>query len=90
MGRVDGKVTSSEPKTARSRRTVPLSPAVVAMLKRHKVDQAAERLRAGERWTDSGLVFGNEFGGSAAPNYLLRTIKAAAARAGVEESWCTH
>ena len=33
LGRVDGALMITEPKTARSRRTVPLSPAVVAMLR---------------------------------------------------------
>jgi hypothetical protein len=50
----------SEPKTERSRRTVPLSPAVVAMLPKHRTAQTAERLRAGNLWSDSGLVFTTE------------------------------
>ena len=64
IARVDGRLLISEPKTDRSRRIVPLSPAVVAMLRKHKAAQAAEKLRAGAggQWRESGLVFTTEFG----------------------------
>lgn len=84
LGRVNGALVSSEPKTDRSRRTVPLSPAVVTMLRKYKVAQAAEKLRAGNQWRDSGLVFTNEFGGPVDPRNLLRVIEVAAAAANVE------
>ncbi|BBZ74137.1 tyrosine-type recombinase/integrase [Mycobacterium paraseoulense] len=82
--RVNDELTITEPKSERSRRTVPLSPAIVAMLKAQKAHQAAERLHAGDRWTDTGLVFTTEFGTPVEPRNLLRTIKVAAARAGVD------
>jgi integrase len=44
----------------------------------------AERLRAGNQWTDSGLVFTTEFGGPVDPRNLLRVIEVAAKAAGVE------
>lgn len=84
LGRVGGALVSSEPKSERSRRTVPLSAAVVAMLRKHKAGQAAEKLRAGNQWRDSGLVFTNEFGGPVDPRNLLRAIEVAAKAAGVE------
>ncbi|KZS80270.1 site-specific integrase [Mycobacterium persicum] len=84
LGRVGKRLDSSEPKTERSRRTVPLSPALVAMLRKHKAAQAAEKLRAGNQWRDSGLVFTNEFGGPVEPRNLLRVVEAAAKAAGVE------
>jgi integrase len=71
-------------KTERSRRAMPLSPAMVALLKAHRAVQAAERLRAGEQWTDHGLVFTTETGGIVEPRNLLRTIDAAAKKAGVD------
>ena len=46
----------------RSRRTVPITPALVAMFRLHRADQAAERLHAGDQWRDNGLVFATEFG----------------------------
>ena len=36
---------------------------MVALLKAHRATQAAERLRAGQHWTDHGLVFTTETGG---------------------------
>jgi integrase len=55
----------------------------MAMLRKHKVAQAAEKLRAGDQWQASGLVFTNEFGGPADPRNLLRVIEVAAKAAGV-------
>lgn len=85
ISRVAGQLVISEPKTARSRRTVPLSPAVVAMLRKHKAAQAAERLRAANQWQDSGLVFTTELGGPVDPRNLLRVIEVAARAAGVAD-----
>jgi len=77
IGRVYNRLVISEPKTDRARRTVPLSPAVVAMLRRHRTAQKAERLRAANQWQDSGLVFTTELGGPVDPRNLLRVIKVA-------------
>jgi integrase len=84
IGRVEGRLLISELKTDRSRRTVPLSPAIVPMLRKHKTAQTAERLRAGNQWTNSGLVFTTELGGPVDPRNLLRLVEAAAKTAGVE------
>lgn len=67
-------------KTAHSRRTVPLDESLVAMLKAHRVAQAAQRLRVGELWVDHGLVFATELGGLVDPRNLLREIQTAAKR----------
>jgi integrase len=83
LGRVGRKLIVSDVKTARSRRTVPLSDALVEMLRRHRVAQLTERLRAGDRWQDTGLVFCTEHGRAVEPRNLLRVIEAAAAAAGV-------
>jgi integrase len=84
ISRVDRKLIITEPKTARSRRLVPLSGPVVAMLRAHRLRQKRERLRAGNQWTDSGLVFTTEFGTPVDPRKLLRVIEAAANTTGVE------
>jgi integrase len=84
IARVNHALTITEPKTVRSRRTVPLSPAVVAMLRRHRTEQKAERMRSRNQWTDSGLVFTTELGGPVDPRNLLRVIEVAAKTAGVE------
>ncbi|OMB93578.1 tyrosine-type recombinase/integrase [Mycobacterium colombiense] len=84
LARVGEKLVITEPKTTRSRRTVPLSLGIVSMLKANKAAQAAERLRAGKLWIDSGLVFTTEFGGPVEPRNVLRTMETAAVKAGVE------
>jgi integrase len=81
---VDGQLEISEPKSGRSRRTVPLSPATVTLLKAQRAAQAKERLRAGELWIDSGLVFTDEFGAPVNPRAILRAVQRSAARAGIK------
>lgn len=84
ISRVDGRLLITEPKTARSRRAVPLNPAVVSMLRRHRTAQTAERLRAGDQWQNSGLVFTTELGGAVDPRNLLRVIEVASRAASVD------
>jgi integrase len=47
---IAGELGSVEPKTDRARRTVALPPATVALLRRHRADQARRRLVMGEAW----------------------------------------
>jgi enamine deaminase RidA (YjgF/YER057c/UK114 family) len=73
LGRIGDRLVINEPKTDRARRTVPLSPAIVALLRKHKVAQAAEQLRAGDLiGADSGLVITTELGGPVDPRSFLR------------------
>lgn len=85
LSRVGERLIITEPKSARLRRTVPISPAIVALLKARRASQVAERLHAGSRWTDSGLVFTTKFGTPVEPRNILRTIETAAAKAGIED-----
>ena len=57
-----------------------------SLVLQRKAAQAAEKLRAGDQWRDSGLVFTNEFGGPVDPRNLLRVIEVAAKSAGVAGS----
>lgn len=84
IGRIGGELVISAPKTERSRRTVPLSRAVVDLLRTHRAEQAAEQLRAGNQWRDSGLVFTTELGRPVDPRNLLRVVETAAKAAGVD------
>jgi integrase len=84
LSRVDGELLITEPKTARSRRTIPLPPPVVKLLKAQRAAQAADKLKAGDQWTDTGLVFTNEFGGPVDPRNMLRTIELASKKAEIE------
>lgn len=84
LGRVNGRLLVTEPKTARSRRSVPLSPGVVALLRQHRKFQLEDRMRAGNVWKDTGHVFATESGGPVDPRNLLRVIAAAAKAAHLE------
>jgi integrase len=58
-----GKVhVTKEPKTARSRRQIPLSPVPVEALRAHGTQQKGEKLAAGPIHADHGLVFADEIG----------------------------
>ncbi len=83
LARVDGALVVSEPKTAKSRRTLPLSAGVISMLRAHRKAQVAERLRAGNVWTDTGHVFTTDSGLPMDPRNMLRALSTAAAKAGI-------
>jgi integrase len=61
-----------DPKTARSRRVVPLPPTVVQALRRHRAHQAEERIALGAEWSDHGLLFTTELGEPANYRNLVR------------------
>jgi integrase len=85
LGRIGKRLVIRQPKTTRSRREIPLFPAMVTMLRRHRIAQKEERLRAGDQWTESGLVFTTALGRPIEPGNMLSRIKKAAAKAGVED-----
>ncbi len=78
----DGPVFA-EPKTARSRRQITLTRAAVDALRRHRVEQAQERLRLGAAWEDSDLVFTNDIGRAVSPWILIRHFHALLGKANV-------
>ena len=82
--RIDGKLSTGPVKTDRSRRMLPISPAMVALLRRHRVTQLEERMRAANQWADTGLVFTTELGRVVEPRNLLRLVETAAKRIGLE------
>jgi integrase len=84
LSRVDGALVLTEPKTDRSRRRVPLHSGVVAQLTAWRKQQVAERLAAGDQWTDTNMVFATELGTMLDPRNLLRTVEIAAAKAKIE------
>jgi len=84
LARVDGDLVVTAPKSERSNRTIPLSDPATAVLKGVKVRQAAERLRAGSVWTDTGHVFTTEFGQPCDPRNALRALKVAATATGLD------
>lgn len=83
LARVDGHLVVTEPKTARSRRSIHLSAACESILKTAKKSQTEERLRAGSQWVQTGFVFTTEDGQPRDPRNALRALKVAADRAGL-------
>jgi integrase len=61
-----------EPKTARSRRSIPLPASTVRALAEHKRKQAEERLKMGPDYQQHDLVFATAEGGPLAPRNLKR------------------
>lgn len=61
-----------EPKTARSRRLIPLPASTLRALAQHKRQQAAERLKAGAAYQLNDFVFATPEGGPLMPGNLKR------------------
>lgn len=90
---ISGNVTRSSaglkrgtPKTRRGVRQVPLAGVVIAGLKAHRRQQAAERLAAGVAWTDLDLVLTNEIGTLVEPRELSRAWRGWARKAKVKDT----
>jgi integrase len=90
LGRVEGKLQVSQPKTAKSRRSVPLSAPVAAMLAAHRERQRFERHAAGSAYQDLDLVFATEVGGYLDPRNTLRALTTAVRKAGLPEGVGLH
>lgn len=73
----------TEPKTAKSKRVLPLSPPAERLLRDVQDLQATERKLAGSAWHETGYVFTTETGEPCDPRNALRAFKSAAARAGI-------
>ena len=67
-------------------RTVAAAPFVVDVLRRHKVQQAEARLKAGPLWQDDGFVFCNEVGKHLSPNTIFHNFKRIAASIGLPDA----
>jgi integrase len=72
-----------EPKTASSKRTVPIPAGCLAALKLHKTRQAEERLMLGQRLQNTGLVFGGLDGKPRDPTEFTRHFGRVLQKAGL-------
>jgi integrase len=75
----------TETKTDRSRRTVALPTPLIESLRVHRIRQVKERLAAGSRWHDRGLVFASTVGSGLEPRNLHRAFKAVLTKAGLPD-----
>jgi len=80
----NGSYVFTEPKSAKSRRTIALSPSAILTLKEHKEKQALERAMLGIPLKDVDLVFSTLEGKPLRPNTITRAWTMLAARAGVK------
>jgi integrase len=78
---VRAQLRFTEPKTARSRRSITLPAVVSAALRQHRANQKKERLAAGGEWRDSGLVFTTSIGTALDARNVHREFKAVLAAA---------
>ncbi len=83
LQRIDGKPQLVEPKTRKSRRTIFMPQVTVNALRSHRISQLEERLAAGTRWKESGLVFTSTIGTSLDPRNASRLFQEALQRAGL-------
>jgi integrase len=79
-----------EPKTNLSRRNIALPPEAVDALRKWRVQQNEERLVLGPDYADYGLVFSTQIGTALMPRNVIRSFKAALARAGLPRQIRIH
>lgn len=75
LQRIDGKWELVEPKTTKSRRTLPLPAALITLLRAHRTRQLEERLQLGLSWQPWELVFCTRLGTPISPRNLVRDFK---------------
>ena len=82
---VDHDVHVDTPKSRRGVRNVALDAETVTVLRRWRAFQLQERMRWGEAWTDTGLVFTREDGSPVHPDRVSKRFKARIAETDVPE-----
>jgi integrase len=84
----DGSYVLAQPKSAKSRRTIALSPSAVLTLEEHRKTQEAQRSILGIPLTDDDLIFSKPDGSPLRPDTVTRAWKAMTKRAG--KPICLH
>lgn len=65
----------NEPKTPKSRRTIPLPVSLVKELKKHRIRQCEERIKIASEWQDYDLIFPSQVGTPLTMGRLSRVFK---------------
>lgn len=71
------------PKTKRSRRSLALPSVMLEALRRHRINQKKEKLRAGPLYNDQGLVFCNQDGSIWKPDAFTSAFRKLVKRSGI-------
>ena len=74
-------------KTDRSKRTLAMPEFVADALREHRAQQAGERLRAGPRWKEHGLVFASTTGTARSAGNVRRDFQGICEEAGLGKAW---
>jgi len=72
-------------KTKNGKRIIDLGTGTINVLRKHSQLQQTERIRAGDKWTEQGLVFTNQTGGPIDSRNQLRNLKKVNKCAGLPE-----
>jgi integrase len=83
LQRIDQRLTLVPPKTAKSRRTLVMPAVIVEGLRAHEKRQVTDKLWAGSKWTENGLVFTNRFGGPLQARRVIGEFHSALHEAGM-------
>jgi integrase len=78
---------NGDTKTEKSRRTLELPTEAAEALRAHRSRQAKERLAAGRRWQDHGLVFASQTGTPLDASHVRRAFKSITKDAKLGENW---
>lgn len=79
-----------KPKTKLSRRTLPLTDALIGLLSAQRKSQLEARMKVGKLWTDHGFIFPDEVG-EPYPQWTLRNdFKRVLKAAGLPETFTTY
>ena len=80
----DGSFIFTQPKSAKSSRTIALTPSTILMLKEYQEQQRLERDMSGNLLTDNDLVFSNLEGKPLRPNTITRAWTMLSAKCGLK------
>ncbi len=75
----------NEPKTAKSRRTIPLPVSLVKELKKHRIRQCEERIKLASVWQDFDLIFPSQVGTPLTMGRITRVFKRIKKDAGIKK-----
>lgn len=84
LTRLNGQLLTTEPKTASSRRWLPLSRDLLLLLNIQRQAQEEDRRRAANTWVKSGMVFTTASGEPMDPRNVLRAVTDAARQIGLD------
>jgi integrase len=62
-------------KTKSSRRTIPIGEQTIQVLRDHNERQRLQRIAAGNKWIDNGLIFTNNKGGPICASHMIQVFK---------------